>query len=243
MENKKKILIGIENEFEGRSLAWVFDHPGCFAYGSSETEALVRVPLALVAYKSWLEGYTEDSWLGDLGDFDIRLSEVVKCYSINAQFEPTNAPDAFNEVNAWFHYDWRTLTAEEITRGLLILEWAHRDLFELTAGLSPEKLTEQRPGEHWSITGILDHVASAELYYLDRLNLTSHRYPDLTGTPWQKLDFTLQENQTLLPDLAGNNTVTGKEGEFWSARKILRRACWHALDHCQHIHRLITTPA
>jgi len=241
MENENKILIGIETEFEGRSLAWVYDFPGCFAYGLNETEALVRVPQALLAYKSWMEGNTGQPWQKDLADFDIRLVEVVKCYSINDQFEPDKAGD--REVNAWFHYDWRVLTAKEIARALPVLEWAHRDLYELTAGLSPEQLAEQRAGERWSISGILNHVAGAELYYLNRLNLTRYSYRDLTGTPWQNLDFTLKENRAVLPTLAGNATVTGKDGEFWSARKILRRACWHALDHCQHIHRLITTPA
>lgn len=27
--------IGLENNVEGRSLAWVLDHPGCFAYGEN----------------------------------------------------------------------------------------------------------------------------------------------------------------------------------------------------------------
>ena len=160
MKNEKKILIGIENEFEGRSLAWVYDFPGCFAYGSNETEALVRVPQALLAYKSWLEGNTGQPWQEDLADFDIRLVEVVKCYSINDQFEPDKTGD--REVNAWFHYDWRILTAEEIARALPVLQWAHRDLYELTAGLSPEQLAEQRPGERWSISGILNHGIQPE---------------------------------------------------------------------------------
>jgi hypothetical protein len=50
------------------------------------------------------------------------------------------------------------------------------------------------------------------------------------------LDLTLQN----LPDLIGHEQVIGREGELWSPRKIIRRAAWHVLDHCQHIHSLIT---
>lgn len=29
----------------------------------------------------------------------------------------------------------------------------------------------------------------------------------------------------------------GVEGEFWSPRKLLRRAVWHARDHTAHIRK------
>jgi hypothetical protein len=32
--------------------------------------------------------------------------------------------------------------------------------------------------------------------------------------------------------------VVGLEGEFWSPRKLLRRAVWHERDHSQHIRQL-----
>ena len=32
---------------------------------------------ALVAYKNWLDGYSETSWLGNLQDFDVRLVEYT----------------------------------------------------------------------------------------------------------------------------------------------------------------------
>ena len=33
-----QIRVGLENNIEGRSLAWVLDHPGCFAYGKDGPE-------------------------------------------------------------------------------------------------------------------------------------------------------------------------------------------------------------
>ena len=238
MQDNKLIKVGIENNNEGRSLAWALDYPGCFAYGSSETEALVRVPQALVAYKSWLDGYTEDSWLQDLADFDIRLVEVYECHFLNDQFEPTAAGKA---IHAWFHHDWLPLQEQEIQRGLSVLGWAHQDLYELTAALSDEQLDRTYTNELWSIREILAHVAHAELNYLDHLR----QMPlDRTGLPdnvWERLHFTLDQNRSSLPALVGKEDVHGNKGEFWSPRKVLRRACWHALDHCQHIHKLITS--
>jgi uncharacterized damage-inducible protein DinB len=231
------LKVAIENNYENRSLAWVLDYPGCFAYGANETEALVRIPQALIAFKSWLEGYTTDSWLQDLADFDIRLVEVYTCHLLNDQYEPAAAG---MEVNSWFHNDWLPLNEEEIRKGLSVIGWAHQDLYELTAALTPEQLDRAYPGERWSIREILFHVANAELYYLDRLGLTSYGKHDLPADVYQSLQFTLSQTLAALPKLSGKTDVRGLEGEFWSPRKLLRRACWHALDHCQHIHRLIT---
>jgi hypothetical protein len=33
--------------------------------------------------------------------------------------------------------------------------------------------------------------------------------------------------------------VIGVDGEFWSPRKLLRRALWHERDHTEHIRKLL----
>ncbi len=238
MTNDHLIKVGIENENEGRSIAWVLDHPGCFAYGSEAAEALIRVPQALVAYKYWLDGYSEDSWLGNLIDFDDRLVETVNFHRLNKQYEPD--ANGEKEVDAWFHHDWLPLSEEEMVHGLQVIAWGHNDLIELTDGLDEFVLDHLTPGERWPIRGILRHVADAEWYYLDRLNLAGCRRDQLPEHEYERLKFTLDLTLQNLPDLIGHEHVTGREGELWSPRKIIRRAAWHVLDHCQHIHRLIT---
>jgi hypothetical protein len=49
------IRIGIENNIEGRTLAWALDYPGCFAYGMDEAEALINLPKALLDYEHWIK--------------------------------------------------------------------------------------------------------------------------------------------------------------------------------------------
>ena len=98
-----QIRIGLENGIEGRSLAWVLDYPGCFAYGKDGTEAILRTPQALLTYREWVGEHTGDSWLQDLEDFDIALTEIFECYSIDSG-------DKKIEINAWFNDDTRPLS-------------------------------------------------------------------------------------------------------------------------------------
>jgi len=233
-----QIKIGLENNNEGRSIAWVLDYPGCFAYGNEDTEAIIRVPQALIAYKNWLDGYTDQSWLKDLGDFDIRLLETVEFKHLNKKFEPD--PEGVFEVYAWFHHDWLPLNETEIQHGLDVLTWGHNDLVELVASLDDVALDNKLTEERWSIRGILRHVANAEWYYLDRLNLAGRKRDDLPDDVFQRMQSTLDITLKRLPELVEKEMVIGRAGEFWSPRKVMRRAAWHTLDHCQHIHRLIT---
>jgi hypothetical protein len=48
--------VRIENNVEGRLLAWVLDHPGCFAYGENSQAALVATPRAIPVGRSWSTG-------------------------------------------------------------------------------------------------------------------------------------------------------------------------------------------
>jgi hypothetical protein len=43
----------------------------------------------------------------------------------------------------------------------------------------------------------------------------------------------------LLPTFVELRQVAGIDGEFWSPRKLLRRAVWHERDHTEHIGKLI----
>ena len=86
------IRVGLENGFEGRSLAWALDFPGCFAYGEDGPVALMNLPRALINHEAWVRKHTPRSWIA-LGDFDIRLIETFQVYTLDNGYE----------VNAWFH--------------------------------------------------------------------------------------------------------------------------------------------
>ena len=76
--------VGLENNTEGRSQAWVLDHPGCFAYGSNGSQALQAVPQAILDYRHWIETHTTENWFPQNEEF--HLVETWECYSIDDNY-------------------------------------------------------------------------------------------------------------------------------------------------------------
>jgi len=229
-----RIRIGLENGIEGRSLAWALDFPGCFAYGDDGAGAIVAVPRALLRYEAWVNEHTTQPWFA-IGDFDIRLVDTWQVYNINTAFE--EAQEGI-EINAWFRDDWQPLVQAEIDHGRQLLTWSRSDLTALLAALDEATLDAQHPGERWSIKGIVRHIANADWWYLSRLGLDAApgiTWPDDTPGRLQVSRARLLE---VLPQLAEMKKVVGIDGEFWSPRKLLRRAIWHELDHIEHIGKL-----
>lgn len=222
------IKIGLQNGFEGKSIAWVLDYPGCAAYGKDGSEAIMKVPQGLVAYQSWVGEHTSNSWLADLGDFDVRLAEVLE--------EDKAVSPAIN----WFAHDALPLTQIEAGRGLQVLTWLRTDLLDWVKPLSDNALDQPFEGERWSIRGILAHVAGAEFWYLDRFGLAGMQKSELAKDVYERLAQVRGRMNEVLPELAGNAEIREVDGELWSGRKILRRAAWHEKDHIQHILRLMT---
>jgi hypothetical protein len=226
--------IGLENNTEGRSQAWVLGHPGCFAYGANGSQALQAIPQGIRAYHEWIAAHTSASWLTS-ADVEYRLEETWECYTINDDYEL--AQEGY-EVNAWFRHDWLPLSAEDIERGLLLLSWGRDDLLNTVSALSPEILARTYPAERWSIAGILNHIGGAEWWYQDLLGLVFPR-SDVPDDPFQRLEKVRSNLVKVLPALAGSTHVVGVSGEFWSPRKLLRRAVWHEYDHIAHIRKLL----
>jgi hypothetical protein len=226
--------VGLENNTEGRSQAWVLGHPGCFTYGVDGSQALQAVPQAICEYRERIASRTSVNWLAGT-DIETILDETWECYTINDDYEL--AREGY-EVNAWFRHDWLPLNAEDIERGLLLLSWGRDDLLDSVNTLSPETLARTYPGERWSIAGILNHIGGAEWWYLERLGLAFSR-ADVPDDPFQRLEKVRSSLVKVLPTLAGSTLVVGFDGEFWSPRKLLRRAVWHEADHIAHIRKLL----
>jgi hypothetical protein len=233
-----RIAVGLELNNEGRALAWALDYPGCFAYGTEGPEAVIALARSLSAYETWSNRHAGHDWL-QLGDYDLRIVDTWVVYTINEQFEPEEAGYA---VNAWFKSDWKPLNEEEVQRGLDLLRWSRDDLLQLLQSLSTKQLDREYPGERWNIRGIFKHIANAEWWYLDRLGLAGLRREQLPQEIITRLSLVRERLNAVLPQLTGQNLVVGTDGEFWSPRKLLRRALWHSIDHYQHILKLSQIP-
>jgi hypothetical protein len=226
--------IGLENNTEGRSQAWVLGHPGCFSYGVDGAAALEAVPKAIKDYRTWIAKHSSENWLPG-SNTEYKLDETWECYSINDDYELVQ--DGY-EVNAWFRHDWTPLNEEDIRRGLLLLSWGREELLHIIRHLIGEVLERTYPNERWSIAGILKHIGGAEWWYLDRLGLAFPR-DEVPEQPLERLDKVRERLIEVLPGTAGSKQVVGVSGEFWSPRKLLRRAVWHEYDHIAHIRKLL----
>lgn len=234
-----QLRTGLELNYEGRVLAWALDHPGCFTYGGDDVEALLLLPQSYIAYQHWVNFKAgEKSWLREDQDVDVRLLESFKIYSINENYEVTGE-DGYS-VNAWFQNDWLPLKEDEVEQGLMLMEWSRKDFLDLLAGISDELREKKFAGERWDILGIVKHIGGAEWWYLDRLGLTDLTRNDVPKDPFERLDVIREQVKNVLPGLIGKDLVLGKEGEFWSPRKLLRRVLWHEKDHIHHIYKLIS---
>jgi predicted RNase H-like HicB family nuclease len=227
--------VGIENNNEGRSIAWALEYPGCFAYGKDANAASANLEVAIQAYATWILKHEPRTWL-NFEEAEIHVEETWEVYLINDDFDQVGK-DGYS-VESFFRYDWKPLTAIEIQRTLKMLAWSRADLLKTVKGLSDEKLNQIYLGERWSINGILKHVGGAECWYLDRLGLALPR-EQIPDEPFARLKASRARLNEILPTLEGSKQVVGVDGEFWSPRKILRRTLWHERDHTVHIQKLI----
>ena len=168
-------------------------------------------------------------------DQDHHIDSTWEVFHIDENFAVTSEG---YEVNAWFQDDWKPLSAVEVTIGIELLSMSRADLLSTVDDLGQDSLNFKPPGEKWSIGGILKHVASADWWYLDRLGMA---FPgdQLPSEPGERLEMVRTQMVEILPSLAESKLVVGIEGEFWSPRKLLRRAVWHERDHTFHIRKLL----
>lgn len=232
-----QVKVGLENGMEGRQLAWALDHPGCYAYGVDGAAAVAGIAPAFMIYREWIARHTNGSWLAGVDEVDVHLSEMWDCYNIDEQFEVIE--NGGYEVNAWFRRDWKSLTNEDIAHGLQVLRFSRDDLLLMLRGLPEEVLERTYPGERWSIRGVVKHIANAEWWYMDRLDLAGVERAALPEDVFERLAQVRSRLEAVLPTLEGVKMVRGITGEFWSPRKMLRRAAWHELDHIEHIGKLL----
>jgi len=233
-----QILVGLENGMDGRPLAWALEHPGCYAFGEDSSSAVVNMATAFLQYKAWITHHARESWLVNVQDVDIKLAEVWDVYNIDSDYN--TVVNAGYEVNAWFRYDWKPLTRLEVRRALQILSFSRKDLLELIKPVPAEELDRKYPNERWSIRGVLGHIANAEHWYMQRLDLAGVERRELPEDIFERLRVVRERLELVLPAQEGIDLVRGKDGEFWSPRKLLRRAAWHERDHIEHIQKLLS---
>jgi hypothetical protein len=216
-------LVCVE-ELDRNWIAHVPDLPGCFSQHEQREQAITQVPPAVEAYLSWCKGH--NLFVSGLTGPMI-VSEVIRAWNY----------ENGEEVNAFFACDRPPLLLEEVREIEELLNASRIDFHKSIAEVDFSDLDEQLPEERWSIRGVIQHVASAENWYLDRLGLALPS-DQLPVDVMELLEKVRNQSMRMLPELVKRTGVVTMAGETWSSRKVVRRMLWHERDHTDHVQKL-----
>ncbi|MBU1319097.1 MAG: type II toxin-antitoxin system HicB family antitoxin [candidate division Zixibacteria bacterium] len=220
--------IGVEDIEPNHWVAWVFDLPGCYSKARNREDAVANASSKIAEYFEWLTHYHYRT-PQPTERIEIEVAESFRSFISEGDYI----------VNAFFEDDRRPLSRDEVEHVLKLLEFTRGDLFRVIRRISPEQLDRPIRGEvQSSIRGILNHVAWAEWWYFDRLNL-AFKSEEMPEDVMSMLEKVRTHTRRRLPHLAGNTMITECIGERWSARKIVRRTLWHERAHTQQIIRYL----
>lgn len=194
---KYKVYLDVEEGTlsEGGPLAHIPALPGCAARGRTKEEALSNLKDLLEDYLT-LFGKEDESLPVSVADIELDVEETEALI---------------------FSEDMEPLKQEEVGTLLRKMSLSRQALLDRISGLSEEVLAWKPDEESWPIKQILEHIANAEWWYIQRLQ-------DWPKNPFERLEAThrylLSELRSLGPDEL--NRVTTHYGRKWTPRKVLR---------------------
>ncbi|MFQ6009370.1 MAG: type II toxin-antitoxin system HicB family antitoxin [Candidatus Zixiibacteriota bacterium] len=220
--------LGVEDIEPNHWVAWVFDLPGCFSKACNREDAVVNAPRIIAEYFAWLSRHGCEVSQPE-GGIEVEVSESWKSFVSEDDYI----------VNAFFEDDRRPLSSDDVAHVLKLLEFTRKDLLQVVQQISPERLDKPIEGEvQGTIRGVLEHIATAERWYFDRLGLAFKR-EEMPDDVMDMLEKVRTYTRSKLHQLVGYTEITKRIGERWSARKLVRRTLWHERTHTQQIIRYL----
>ncbi|MDD3733063.1 MAG: DUF664 domain-containing protein [candidate division Zixibacteria bacterium] len=206
-------------------VAWVIEWHGCFSKGETYKDAIAFASDAIHNYFQWRHNHEPTFVIPD-SQRETEITEDIRSYAVDDYF-----------VNALFEYDKNPLNENDLAEIGKILSYTRKDLLEEIADLSENLMNQPIETEVTdSIAGVIKHIATAEIWYFDRIGLTcpkEHRPERLIDL----LHFSRHHTLENLPRLLNNVAVYEKRNELWTARKVMRRTLWHEIAHTRQIAR------
>jgi uncharacterized damage-inducible protein DinB/predicted RNase H-like HicB family nuclease len=225
-----RIHLAVEDMEPNHWIAWALDLPACFSSATTAADAIAHAPQKIAEYLSWL--------LTHSSPFPV-VNEPIEVEVIETFHSFASSEDPEYIVNALFDDDRRPLAYWDVEIALRLLNWTRQDLSSAIQSITQEQLTKEIPGEkRGSITGIIDHIATAENWYFDKFGC-GLEWAKLSNDPLEKIAIVRANTQEQLVNLIGEKRITKNYDELWSARKIMRRTLWHERDHTQQIVQLL----
>ncbi|GAB4461468.1 MAG: hypothetical protein Kow00120_28740 [Anaerolineae bacterium] len=235
-----RYAVYLESGERGLCMAHTPALPGCFVRAASREEALRRLPDAIRAHHAWLRRHGEPA----PGEADPVEIEVAGEHMGIGPFDPGDA-------TALLPPDRAPLSHAELENLFRLMGHARADLLALVRDLPDAALDWKPAPEAFSIRRVLRHMGNAEEWYVSRLVP-----PDTLPPEWEHdadlpiLDFLDLERRTAIERLARLTDVelsgvftpahwTDHPDEQWTARKALRRALEHELEHTAQVREIL----
>ncbi len=157
--------LGVEDIEPNHWVAWVLELPGCYSKARNREDAIANAPSTIDQYFEWLASHGCET-ARPPGRTEVEIGESWTSFLSKGDYI----------VNAFFEDDRRPLSSDDVEHTLMLLEFTRDDLLQVVQQISPERLDKPIEGEvQGSIRGVLKHIATAERWYFDRLNLAFDR--------------------------------------------------------------------
>jgi predicted RNase H-like HicB family nuclease len=197
---------------EGGYLAHIPAIPGCVGRGLTKKEAVARCEETLRSYLALLIHAGVSGVPRETDKLDV---EVREC------------------TGSTFPSDYNPLMPNETEQLVQWMEVSRDEMLETVAGLPPAALDWKPNPNIYSIREILNHIANADWWYVQRLKFWPNDvYQRLAATR----DLLSASLRSLNDDDRGRVTV--HYGEEWTPRKVARRALEHEREHLIQIREL-----
>ncbi len=235
IEGGEIVKVWTEANERGETILFAFAYPGACGWGPSWVSAAQKLQQDVFRTELWMSGH---GFRCDKSDGDLQIVESVK-----ATGKPLEC-----DSEAFFVWDKEAFEDLMLDESAELLSASRNDLLELVQDLSDDVLDRRFVDGKRTVREILDHIAIAEWWYTTRIA------PDPSAVrPWkdfgQDAFMRLQGIRAMFANdfshrlrrmsEADRCRIFQRNGEQWTAKKVLRRAVWHELLHIKQLRRLL----
>jgi len=212
-------------------MAHIVELPGCFVWDKTKSKALKKLPQAIKEYLIFLKKN---------GEVNLRVPKKIEFEVVETK--KGSCPVISGNKAALFSYDLIQPSNDFIKKCLRWMRYNRKELLDRVKKLSDEVLDWRPNKKIRSIRETLNHIATAEWWYLSRLRDFKELYP-VIGYPQDKIFEKLKKNREIALKILKNLSPKDRKrinipkkyarykDEKWTAKKILRRFLEHEREH------------
>ncbi len=239
IHRKPPYHIYVEEGVSG-AMAHVAQLPGCFATGSTASQALGATPRAITDFLLWLRGHHEPLVP------EAHISRPSMADLFVAEVRQEGAATIAGSTAALFEFDKEAWNDEKLERTLRWLNYSRADLLAAVGDLTQAEL-KARPltaGRTWYST--LRHIADAEYGYINGVAGPLGEEEAITGAHPADIRACLRAVRELMErharavpsDMRASVILpvwAARPEEAWTLARALRRALEHERQHTREL--------